>query len=95
MKKVRRWVLRDEMLSLPTNSPLLHAGERLNVIFIGKTGVGKSATANTLVGRELFAESSMATSREQSIEVKEVDIGHQQFRYILKSYPMTMAAITR
>ncbi|XP_072228654.1 GTPase IMAP family member 7-like [Leuresthes tenuis] len=52
-------------LSVPEGPPL-------RIVMIGKTGVGKSAAANTIVGREIFESSASLQSVTQSCEKERV-----------------------
>ena len=79
---MRNYVLSSDLLSPLNSRPLedLVRLPRINVVFIGKTGTGKSATANTLMGKTEFEESMSATSTSHSIVVKEAVIGGQSFK---------------
>ena len=53
--------------------PSLPAGEEMSLVLIGKTGQGKSETANTLCGKQFFDASDSASSvtvKNKSIKVK-------------------------
>ena len=59
----------------------LPTGKKLTIVVIGKAGSGKSATANSIVGRRIFTTSSSATSTVSSkfqfgcrIDERQIDV---------------------
>ncbi|XP_073240934.1 uncharacterized protein [Porites lutea] len=64
-----------------TSTIQLPTGKKLTIVVIGKAGSGKSATANSIVGRRIFTTSSSATSTVSSkfqfgcrIDERQIDV---------------------
>lgn len=59
---------------IPTKDPPESPSEVLNLVLVGKTGVGKSQTANLIVGNGSFKASSSSKSVTQTVHVAQCKI---------------------
>ena len=62
--------------------PALPQGDQLSVVLIGKTGQGKSETANTLCGEELFEATDSAGSVTVINKCTKVTLGGRQLKIV-------------
>ena len=63
--------------------PALPKGDQLSVVLIGKTGQGKSQTANTLCGKKQFFEATDSTASVTVINKSiEVTIGGRKLKIV-------------
>ena len=73
-KKIRNY-------TLPQNE---HTGgekvDNLNIVFIGRTGNGKSTTANTMIGKKLFEASKRATGVTQKVNATDIEYKGRKIR---------------
>ena len=68
--------------SLPENriAPGENRLNEINIVILGKTGVGKSATANTFVGEKKFESSASAKSMTQTVACHECTLDNRKIR---------------